>query len=32
MAPFASEARVGLISRPLEQSRSSHVRGDRYRR
>jgi c-di-GMP phosphodiesterase Gmr len=32
MAPFASEARVGLVSRPLQQSRPSHIRGDRYRR
>ena len=32
MAPFASEARVGLVSRPLQQSRPSYIRGDRYRR
>ena len=32
MAPFSSEARIGLLSRHLQQSRSSYVRGDRYRR
>jgi cyclic di-GMP phosphodiesterase Gmr len=32
MAPFASEARVGLVSRPLQQSRPSYIRGNRYRR
>jgi c-di-GMP phosphodiesterase Gmr len=32
MAPFASEARGGLVSRPLQESRPSYIRVNRYRR
>jgi cyclic di-GMP phosphodiesterase Gmr len=30
--PVASEARVSLMSRPVQENRSAHARGDRYRR
>src|SRR5215471_2532527 len=30
--PLASEARVSLTSRPAQESRPAHARGDRYRR
>ena len=32
MAPFASEARGGLVSRPLQESRPSYIRVNRHRR
>ncbi len=30
--PVASEARVSTMSRPVQENRSTHARGDRYRR
>ncbi len=30
--PVASEARVGMMSRPVQENRSAYARGDRYRR
>ena len=30
--PVASEARVSMTSRPVQENRSAHARGDRYRR
>jgi c-di-GMP phosphodiesterase Gmr len=31
-APPASETRISLASRPMQESRTAHARGDRYRR
>jgi cyclic di-GMP phosphodiesterase Gmr len=30
--PVASEARVSMMSRPVQENRSAYARGDRYRR